>query len=50
MEGNLIATISENIEHIGHFHAAGVPGRHDMDETQEINYHAVFPGQDRQGH
>jgi hydroxypyruvate isomerase len=50
MEGNLIATISENIEHIGHFHAAGVPGRHDMDEPQEINYHAVFKAIDQIGY
>jgi len=50
MEGNLIATISENIEHIGHFHAAGVPGRHDVDESQEINYHAVFKAIDQTGY
>jgi len=50
MEGNLIATISENIEHMGHFHAAGVPGRHDMDESQEINYHAVFRAIDGTGY
>ena len=41
MEGNLIATIRENIRWIGHFHTAGVPGRRDIDETQEINYAAV---------
>ncbi|MCS7220404.1 MAG: TIM barrel protein [Anaerolineae bacterium] len=50
MEGNLIATITQNIAHIGHFHAAGVPGRHDMDDTQEINYHAVFRAIDRAGY
>ncbi len=50
MEGNLIATISENIEYMGHFHAAGVPGRHDMDESQEINYHAVFKAIDQTGY
>jgi hydroxypyruvate isomerase len=50
MEGNLIATISENIEYMGHFHAAGVPGRHDMDESQEINYHAVFKAIDQAGY
>jgi len=50
MEGNLIATISEHIEHIGHFHAAGVPGRHDMDESQEINYRAVFQAIDQTGY
>ncbi len=41
MEGNLISTIRENIQWIGHFHTGGVPGRADIDETQEINYAAV---------
>lgn len=41
MEGNLIQTITENIEWIGHFHTAGVPGRNDIDDTQEINYSGV---------
>jgi hydroxypyruvate isomerase len=41
MDGDLIRTVSENIQWIGHFHTAGVPGRHDLDETQEINYRAV---------
>ena len=41
MEGDLIRTITENIAHIGHFHTAGNPGRHEMDGTQEINYRAV---------
>lgn len=50
MEGNLIATITQHIAHIGHFHAAGVPGRHDMDDTQEINYRAVFQAIDRAGY
>jgi hydroxypyruvate isomerase len=27
---------------IGHFHAAGVPGRHEIDETQELNYGFIF--------
>ena len=38
MEGDLIHTIKENIQHIGHFHTAGNPGRHDLDQEQEINY------------
>jgi len=42
MEGNLIATIKKNIKYIGHFHTAGVPGRHELDEDQEINYPAVM--------
>lgn len=41
MEGDLIRTIRANIEHIGHFHTAGNPGRNDLDETQEIYYPAV---------
>ncbi len=41
MEGDLIATIRKNIEWIGHFHTGGVPGRHNLDDTQEVNWHAV---------
>jgi len=41
MEGNLITTITANIQWIGHFHTGGVPGRGDLDETQEIQYRAV---------
>ena len=40
-EGNLIDTISVNIEKIGHFHVADVPGRHEPG-TGEINYRNVF--------
>jgi hydroxypyruvate isomerase len=38
MEGDVIRTIRENIQYIGHFHTAGNPGRHEFDETQELNY------------
>jgi hydroxypyruvate isomerase len=38
MEGDIIRTIRDNIQHIGHFHTAGNPGRHQFDETQELNY------------
>jgi len=41
MEGDVIRTIQENIGWIGHFHTAGVPGRRDFDETQELNYTAI---------
>jgi hydroxypyruvate isomerase len=41
MEGDVIRTITENIRWIGHFHTAGVPGRRDPDNTQELNYAAV---------
>jgi hydroxypyruvate isomerase len=42
MEGDLIRTITENIELIGHFHTGGNPGRRDMDDQQEIHYPAVM--------
>jgi hydroxypyruvate isomerase len=42
MEGDLIATIRENKDVIGHFHTGGVPGRHEIDATQEIQYPAVM--------
>ncbi len=38
MEGDVIRTIRENIQHIGHFHTAGNPGRHEFDDSQELNY------------
>ena len=41
-EGDVIATIRENIECIAHFHTAGAPGRHEIDETQELYYPAVM--------
>jgi hydroxypyruvate isomerase len=42
MEGDLIRTIRDNIDYIGHFHTAGNPGRQDLDQEQEIYYPAVF--------
>jgi hydroxypyruvate isomerase len=41
MEGDLINTIRNNIRWIGHFHTGGVPGRHELDDRQEVNWHAV---------
>ena len=41
MEGDVIHTIRDNIQWIGHFHTGGVPGRHEIDATQELNYHAI---------
>ena len=38
MEGDIIRTIQDNIEWIGHFHTGGNPGRNDIDGTQEIFY------------
>ena len=42
MEGDIISTIEQNIQYIGHFHTGGVPGRAEIDETQEIYYPAVM--------
>jgi hydroxypyruvate isomerase len=42
MEGDLIDTIRQNIGVLGHFHTGGVPGRHEIDATQEIQYAAVM--------
>ena len=41
MEGDVIRTIRQHIGHIAHFHTGGVPGRHELDDTQELNYRAV---------
>ena len=42
MEGDVIRTIRENIDFIGHFHTGGNPGRMDLDDTQELNYKAIM--------
>jgi hydroxypyruvate isomerase len=42
MEGDLIATIRKNSKWLGHFHTGGVPGRHELDETQEVQWPAVM--------
>ncbi len=42
MEGDIIATIREYIQYIGHVHTGGVPGRNEIDETQELNYPAIM--------
>ena len=41
MEGDIIRTIQKNLQWIGHFHTAGNPGRHEMDDTQEMNYEGI---------
>ncbi|HEY1496396.1 MAG TPA: TIM barrel protein, partial [Candidatus Solibacter sp.] len=41
MEGDVIRTIRENIQYIGHFHTGGVPGRHELDETQELQWRTI---------
>jgi hydroxypyruvate isomerase len=42
MEGDVIATIKESIQYIGHIHTAGVPGRNEIDDTQELFYPAIM--------
>jgi hydroxypyruvate isomerase len=42
MEGDLIDTIRQNLQWIGHFHTGGVPGRHELDGTQEIQWDGVM--------
>jgi hydroxypyruvate isomerase len=42
MEGDVIATIRKNIQYISHFHTGGVPGRNEIDETQELYYPAIM--------
>jgi hydroxypyruvate isomerase len=42
MEGDLIATITKNLSSIAHFHTGGVPGRHELDDTQEVQWDGVM--------
>jgi hydroxypyruvate isomerase len=44
MEGDLIRTIRDNIRWLGHFHTGGVPGRHELDNTQEVQWDGVMRG------
>ena len=41
MEGDVIRTVTDNLDAIAHVHVAGVPGRHEIDETQELFYPAI---------
>lgn len=41
-EGNVISTIKNNIQYISHFHTGGVPGRNEIDNTQELYYPAIM--------
>jgi hydroxypyruvate isomerase len=41
MEGDIIRTIRQNFQYIGHFHTGGVPGRHELDDTQELQWRTV---------
>ena len=42
MEGDVIATIRKHHEFFSHYHTGGVPGRHEIDDTQELNYPAIM--------
>ena len=44
MEGDLVATIQKNIDWFGHFHTGGVPHRHELDGTQEVQWDGVMRG------
>ncbi|MGH7559945.1 MAG: hydroxypyruvate isomerase family protein [Gemmatimonadales bacterium] len=41
MEGDVIRTIRDNLPFIGHFHTGGVPGRREIDDSQELNYRTI---------
>ena len=41
MEGDVIRTIKENHQYIGHYHTGGNPGRNEIDTTQELYYPAI---------
>ena len=42
MEGDVIRTIRAHHAHVAHYHVAGVPGRHEPDASQELNYPAIM--------
>ena len=50
MEGDVISTITRNIRYISHFHTGGVPGRHEIDSSQELNYPAIMQAIVRTGY
>lgn len=41
MEGDIVRTIRDNFQYLAHFHTGGNPGRHEINESQELNYHFV---------
>ena len=49
MEGNLVNNITTNIDYIGHFHSAGVPGRHEL-QLGETNYPVVLDAIEKAGY
>jgi hydroxypyruvate isomerase len=42
MDGDIVRNIRDNFQWIGHFHTGGNPGRHEIDDTQELNYRFVM--------
>ncbi len=44
MEGDLIHTITDNAKWLGHFHTGGVPGRHELNDHQEVQWDGVMRG------
>lgn len=44
MEGDLLRTIQKNIQWLAHFHTGGVPGRHELNATQEVQWDGVMRG------
>jgi len=41
MDGDIVRNIRDNFQWIGHFHTGGNPNRHEIDDTQELNYHFI---------
>jgi hydroxypyruvate isomerase len=41
MDGDIVRNIRDHLQWIGHFHTGGNPGRNEIDDTQELNYHFV---------
>jgi hydroxypyruvate isomerase len=50
MEGDVIRTIRSAKDHISYYHTAGNPGRNDLDDSQELNYPAIFKAIRETGH
>lgn len=50
MEGDIIQTIRDNHQWFGHYHTAGVPGRNEIDDSQELNYRPICQAIDETGY
>jgi hydroxypyruvate isomerase len=50
MEGDVIRTIRAAKDYISYYHTAGNPGRNDLDDSQELNYPAIFTAIRQTGH